>query len=252
MRKGVLSDNYLLEHCKEFRPLPMDKAVKLLKIDLPINKYPGIKPIYHQIVARPETISTMVANVHRANQKAGDVTSNYEEILGKVVGDLSSDDEFDPDVVEALLSLSSVDVEDIQFNRNVDLANVDVDFDVIDAMLESAVESAVESAEDFATPEKLIPASSSGRGGKREGGGRMTVGQSYMKKEIEDKLQMKESIKKKDISEAVRYSRGNLDDAIERVVTTKKEENVNNIMEGILKRVQTQVEANEKAKLKST
>jgi uncharacterized protein YjbK len=91
MRDGVLSDSYIEEFCKEFRPVPLDK-VKILKIDHPQNLYSGIKPIYNQTIVRPATINTMVANIHRANSKAGDITSSHEELLEEVVQEVKSEE----------------------------------------------------------------------------------------------------------------------------------------------------------------
>lgn len=82
MRSGVLSDSYLEEFCKEFRPVPLAK-VGLLKIDHPQNPYSGIKPIYNQTIVRPESINTMVANIHRTTP-----TVSHDVLLENSVQDV--------------------------------------------------------------------------------------------------------------------------------------------------------------------
>lgn len=211
MRSGVLSDSYIEEFCKEFRPVPLDK-VKILKIDHPQNPYSGIKPIYNQTITRPESINTMVANIHRANRKAGDLTSTHEVLLDGVVEDVKS---------EAVMVKGEVIGE-----REVE------------SYIEEQVSSFV-----YETPERRIPAFSSGRGGAREGSGRMTVGESQLKQQIEGGLAFKEKIQKKDIQEALRYSGGDFDEAISRVISDKKQEAVGKVLEGIMKKVEKQIEA---------
>ena len=184
MRSGVLSDSYIEEFCKEFRPFPL-KDTMILKIEHPQNEYSGIKPIYNQTVVRPSTINNMVANVHRANQKAGDVTSDHEEILTGVVEEVISERE--------VPSPSGV-VEEVP--------------------------------------------SPAGRGGAREGSGRMTGGESALKQQIERGLEFKEKIQKKDIQEAIRYSGGDVNEAISRVITDKKEKAVARVLDSIIKKVE--------------
>ena len=212
MRGGVLSDSYIEEFCKEFRPVPM-KDVKILKIEQPVNLYSGIKPIYNQTVVRPATINTMVANIHRANHKAGDITSNHEELLEGVLEEVKS---------EAVMVKGEV-------------------------IGEQAVESYIEEEVSrfvYETPERSRPE----RGGAREGSGRMTVGESALKEQIEGGLAFKEKIQKKDIQEAIRYSGGDFNEAISRVITDKKEEAVGKVMAGIMKKVEAQIERKEKSK----
>ena len=165
MRSGVLSDSYIEEFCKDFRPIPMDKAPKILKIEHPQNPYSGIKPIYNQTVVRPATINTMVANVHRTNQKAGDLTSDHEELLTAVVQEVKT---------EAVIVKGKV---------------------IGEAEVESEIEAEVlkESESYFSTPMKeRVPAFGTGRGGAREGSGRMTSGMTAMKEQIEGGLAFKE------------------------------------------------------------
>jgi hypothetical protein len=180
MRRGVLSDSYIEEFCKEFRPVPL-KDTMILKIEHPQNEYSGIKPIYNQTVVRPSTINTMVANVHRANHKAGDITSDHEELLTGVV-------------------------EEVIGEREV--------------------------------IEEEVYESPAGRGGARKGSGRMTVGESALKEQIERGLEFKEKIQKRDIQEAIIYSGGDLNEAISRVITDKKQEAVGKVLEGIIKKVE--------------
>lgn len=214
MRGGVLSDSYIEEFCKEFRPVPLDKVPTILKIEQPQNPYSGIKPIYNQTVVRPATINTMVANIHRANHKAGDITSDHEELLTGVVGDIKT---------EAVVVKGEV-------------------------IGERAVESYIEEEVSrfvYETPERIrIPE----QGGAREGSGRMTVGDTALKEQIEGGLAFKEKIQKKDIKEALRYSGGDFNKAISRVITDKKEEAVGKVLEGIMKKVEKQIERKEKGK----
>tara|TARA_R110000803_G_scaffold140013_2_gene206612 strand:+ start:2131 stop:2769 length:639 start_codon:yes stop_codon:yes gene_type:complete len=212
MRGGVLSDSYIEEFCKEFRPVPL-KDIKILKIEHPLNPYSGIKPIYNQSVAVPATINTMVANIHRANHKAGDLTSDHEELLEGVLEEVKS---------EAVFVKGEV---------------------VGERAVESYIEERV-SRFVYETPERSRPA----RGGAREGSGRMTGGESALKEQIEGGLAFKEKIKKKDIQEAIRYSGGDFNEAISRVITDKKEEAVGNVLEAIMRRVEKQIETKEKSK----
>lgn len=213
MRGGVLSDSYIEEFCKEFRPVPM-KDTQILKIEHPVNLYSGIKPIYNQTVVRPATINTMVANIHRANYKAGDITSNHEELLEGVLKEVKS---------EAVMVKGEV-----------------VGEQAVESYIEEEVSRFV-----YETPERRI---SSGRGGAREGSGRMTVDESAMKQQIEGGLAFKEKIQKKDIQQAIRYSGGDFNEAISRVITDKKEDAVGKVLEGIMKRVEAQIERKEKSK----
>ena len=209
MRGGVLSDSYIDENCREFKPVPMDKAQEILKIEHPVNPYSGIKPIYNQYVAAPASVSTMVANIHRANMKAGDVTSDYEELLTGVVGDISDYEEL----------LTGVETVKNEIDRYID--------------------------EEVPRPrdrERTRPA----RGGARQGSGRMNVGESALKEQIEGGLAFKEKIQKKDIQEAIRYSGGDFNEAISRVVSNKKQEAVGKVLEGIMKKVEAQIEARDK------
>tara|TARA_R110000803_G_scaffold129070_2_gene196405 strand:+ start:98 stop:706 length:609 start_codon:yes stop_codon:yes gene_type:complete len=199
MRGGVLSDSYIDEICREFKPVPMGKAQEILKIEHPVNPYSGIKPIYNQSVAVPASVSTMVSNIHRANMKAGDVTSDYEELLTGVVGDIKTvKNEID----------RYIDEEEARLPRPRDR-------------------------------ERTRPA----RGGARQGSGRMNVGESALKEQIEGGLAFKEKIQKKDIQEAIRYSGGDFNEAISRVVSNKKQEAVGKVLEGIMKNVEAQIEA---------
>lgn len=90
MRTGVLSDEYILEHCKEFRPFPLDKAPKLLKVNLPLNPLSGIKPIYNQTVVRPATIHNMVSSIDMISQKVGDQDAVYSRVMPKVISDFTA------------------------------------------------------------------------------------------------------------------------------------------------------------------
>jgi hypothetical protein len=157
----------------------------------------------------------MVANIHRANRKAGDLSSNHEELLEGVVEEVKS---------EAVIVKGEVIGE-----REVE------------SYIEEEVARFV-----YETPERRIPAFSSGRGGAREGSGRMTVGESALKEQIEGGLAFKEQIKKQDIREALRASGNDFDEAISRVITQKKEEAVGGVLDVIMKRVEKQIGAKPK------
>lgn len=215
MRGGVLSDSYIEEFCKDFRPMPMEKVPQLLKIEHPENPYSGIKPIYNQTIVRPESINTMVANIHRANQKAGDITSNHGEMLASVVADVKS---------EAVVVKGEV---------------------VGPKEVESFIEEEV-AREFYETPERRIPAFSSGRGGSRKGSGRMTVGEKVLKEQIQSGLAYKEEISKRDIREAIQSSGGDYDEAISRVIQQKKDEAVGKVLGSIMKKVEKEIEKKEK------
>lgn len=200
MRGGVLGDSYLQEFCKEFRPFPIDRAPEVLKIDHPQSPYSGIKPIYNQTVVRPASINTMVANIHRANHKAGDVLSDHEELLAGVVEEVKPEAE-----------LAAQDVE---------------------------------LPEAFRTPERLIPAFSSGRGGAREGSGRMSAEESSIRHMVEFGLPFREKITKKQVREAMAEG----GEVVERLTARVTEESARKAVEGIMKRVERQIERKEKGK----
>ena len=198
MRGGVLSDSYTEEFCKEFRPVPLDK-VKILKIEHPQNLYSGIKPIYNQTIVRPATINTMVANIHRTNLKAGDLSSDHGKLLEEVVQEVKSEEE----------PLSPV-------------AQVPV----------------------FSSPR-------GGLGGKRKGSGRMTKQEQMVKNIAKYELEFEEAIPKRMVKEALREAgEGGRLSAVDALKSSIRQESAENIMKVIMGKVEKQIVANEKAKLK--
>lgn len=242
MRSGVLSDSYIEEFCKDFRPFPLDKAPEFLKIEHPQNPYSGIKPIYNQTVVRPETINAMVANVHRANQKAGDLTSDHEELLNKVSVDISQENEVSEAIATRIINEA--------FEEALgELAGQDVDLP--EAFLPQAPPpspvSLPRTPPSSPTPLTIPPAPPI-RGGAREGSGRMTSTESGLKLGVEATLPFKEKITKKQVKEAILYSGGDIVEATGRLSANVKEESAKKVLEGIMKRVEKEIERKEKAK----
>jgi len=71
MRRGVLSDAYIMQHCIEYRPIPMGLTSNVLPVPAK-GKMFGDKPLkYSQMPNRPKTFNTMKTAISRINPSVG-------------------------------------------------------------------------------------------------------------------------------------------------------------------------------------
>ena len=74
---------YVDDHCLEYRSVPMAVVNKLLKVKLGTNDYDGIKQIYNEVPARPQSLNAMALSI--ANMTGQPVSIVLPQILNQVV-----------------------------------------------------------------------------------------------------------------------------------------------------------------------
>ena len=103
-RSGLLSDESILRHCFQYRPIPLALTNKILKIaQKPSSKF-AKSPKYSQMPPRPATFDTLAQSVARIRQDPSlreSMEKTYDEEIEQLLQQLF-ENMFEPEVMEGL------------------------------------------------------------------------------------------------------------------------------------------------------